>query len=217
VRAWFDASGLQASSLRPYISVLRQVLDFTLGDQPNPARHPSVKLPRKDEEEPNPLGAAHVRSVLDRLAAPYRLAFVTIEQTGMTVGELESLAWGDVDLPGCQFRIARRNVKRQIRARARWVQCPFEDRTAERRVFPTFNGSTFGKVLGRACKQAGIPHYTPHELRHRRLSLWHLQDIPARELAERAGHAKASMSLDVYSHVMLDRTELTRQELETLL
>ena len=25
---------------------------------------------------------------------------------------------------------------------------------------------------------------------------------PARELAERAGHARASMSLDVYSHVM---------------
>jgi hypothetical protein len=26
--------------------------------------------------------------------------------------------------------------------------------------------------------------------------------VPARELAERAGHARASMSLDVYSHVM---------------
>jgi CHAD domain-containing protein len=26
--------------------------------------------------------------------------------------------------------------------------------------------------------------------------------VPARELAERAGHARPSMSLDVYSHVM---------------
>ncbi len=26
--------------------------------------------------------------------------------------------------------------------------------------------------------------------------------VPARELAERTGHARASMSLDVYSHVM---------------
>jgi hypothetical protein len=36
------------------------------------------------------------------------------------------------------------------------------------------------------------------------------------ELAERAGHARASMSLDVYSHVMpLD--ELSQEALETLL
>jgi len=32
-------------------------------------------------------------------------------------------------------------------------------------------------------------------------SLWHQSGVPARELAERAGHARASMSLDVYGHV----------------
>ncbi|MBA3736553.1 MAG: hypothetical protein H0W90_15395 [Actinobacteria bacterium] len=41
-----------------------------------------------------------------------------------------------------------------------------------------------------------------HDLRHRRISLWHQSGVPARELAERAGHARPSMSLDVYSHVM---------------
>jgi integrase len=39
-------------------------------------------------------------------------------------------------------------------------------------------------------------------LRHRRITLWHQSGVPARELAERAGHSKPSMSLDVYSHVM---------------
>jgi hypothetical protein len=34
------------------------------------------------------------------------------------------------------------------------------------------------------------------------ITLWHHQGIPARVLAERAGHSRASMSLDVYSHVM---------------
>jgi integrase len=38
-------------------------------------------------------------------------------------------------------------------------------------------------------------------LRHRRITIW-LSGVPARELAERAGHARPSMSLDVYSHVM---------------
>jgi integrase len=47
-----------------------------------------------------------------------------------------------------------------------------------------------------------IPLYSPHDLRHPRGSLWRASGMPARELAERMGHSKASMSLDVYTHVM---------------
>ena len=44
--------------------------------------------------------------------------------------------------------------------------------------------------------------WVPHDLRRRRLTIWHQSGVPARELAERAGHARPSMSLDMYSHVM---------------
>jgi integrase len=64
-------------------------------------------------------------------------------------------------------------------------------------------------AMYRACNAAGIPNFTPHDLRHRRLSLWHGQGIPAAELAAPAGHSKSSMTLDVYSHVLLDPTEAT--------
>lgn len=57
------------------------------------------------------------------------------------------------------------------------------------------------RAMKRACKAAGIPHYHPHDLRHRRLTLWHGQGVPARELATRAGHSKPSMTLDVYTSV----------------
>ncbi len=57
-------------------------------------------------------------------------------------------------------------------------------------------------AIARACRAAKIPYYSPHGLRHRRGSLWHAGGMPARELAERMGHSKASMSLDVYTHVM---------------
>jgi integrase len=53
------------------------------------------------------------------------------------------------------------------------------------------------------CVREGLPHCTPHQLRHRRISLWHFQGVPARELADRAGHARPSMSLDVYSHLIV--------------
>ena len=80
--------------------------------------------------------------------------------------------------------------------------CPLEDRVPDRKVFQGLNVSTARQAMTRACRLAKIPHYSPHDLRHRRLTIWHESGVPARELAERAGHSKPSMSLDVYTHVM---------------
>ncbi len=80
--------------------------------------------------------------------------------------------------------------------------CPLEDRVPERLVFQGLRVSGARQAMTRACRDAKIPHYSPHDLRHRRLTLWHQSGVPARELAERAGHSKPSMSLDVYTHVM---------------
>ena len=69
-----------------------------------------------------------------------------------------------------------------------------------------YQGLTYSaarQAMGRACKLAKIPTYTLHDLRHRRITLWHQAGVPARELAEWAGHARPSMlSLDAYTHVM---------------
>jgi integrase len=84
-------------------------------------------------------------------------------------------------LPGdCTLRIARPIARSSGGS-------PREPHTAPRR---------------RACRNAKAPHYHPHDLRHRRITIWHQSGVPARELAERPGHARPSMSLDVYSHVM---------------
>jgi integrase len=80
--------------------------------------------------------------------------------------------------------------------------CPLEDRTPERRVFQAVTEASAYQTMTRACQTAGVPHYHPHDLRHRRITIWHQSGVPARELAERAGHSRPSMSLDVYSHVM---------------
>ena len=56
--------------------------------------------------------------------------------------------------------------------------------------------------MGKACVAAGIPHYHPHDLRHRRITLWHGQGIPAREIGERVGQRQISTTLDIYTHVM---------------
>ena len=54
-----------------------------------------------------------------------------------------------------------------------------------------------------ACKAAKIPHYYhPHDLRHRRASLWLAEGVSVKEVQERGGWKRAAVLLDVYSHVM---------------
>jgi integrase len=76
------------------------------------------------------------------------------------------------------------------------VWCPYHAQIPRGRKAAAYQAMT------RACRNAKVPHYHPHDLRHRRITMWHQSGVPARELAERAGHARPSMSLDVYSHVM---------------
>lgn len=207
---WIAAQKLKPSSLRRYFTTHRLILDFA-GVDPNPARDSRVKLPAILQEEPTPPTAKQVLEILERSPVRWRLPLVVLEQTGARVGELASLVWGDVDVAGSQFRLRSAETKSR---RARWVQvpewlmehveqlCPLDDRTAERRVFQGFSADVAKNVMARACRAAGIPHFHPHDLRHRRTSLWHGQGVPAKQLAERIGHSRASLTLDVYSHVM---------------
>lgn len=118
---------------------------------------------------------------------------------------------GDVDGAGLRLRLRKSHTKRD---KARWVYlpewlmdaledlCPNEDRTPERRVFRGVTEASAYQTIVRACKTAGIPHYHPHDLRQRQVTIWHQSGVVARELAERSGHSRASITLDVYSHVM---------------
>ncbi|MCL4836440.1 MAG: site-specific integrase [Thermoanaerobaculia bacterium] len=199
---------LKPASVRRYVTTLRQILDAA-GADPNPAR--TVRLPRIVTEEPQPPTGRQLLAILDHVPARYRLPLILLEQTGIRVGEACSLTWGDVDLAEQRLRLRAARTKTR---RARWVQmpgwvadavadtCPPDDRAAERPVFPGLTGDVAKNAMARACRAAGIPVFSPHDLRHRRGSLWHGQGVPAKELAARLGHARASMSLDVYAHVM---------------
>jgi integrase len=71
-----------------------------------------------------------------------------------------------------------------------------------RHEHPGISEASGYQALTRAYKTARVVHFSPHDLRHRRITIWNQSGVPARELAERAGHARPSMSLVVYSHVM---------------
>jgi integrase len=212
------AANMKPGSVEKWVTTFRLVLDFA-GVDPNPARDRRVKLPGYVREEPVPPTSRQYLAILEQLRpARHRLPVVLIEQTGMRIAEVLELTWGDMDVAGCQARLRRSQTKTKA---ARWVQipewlvsiiaatCPLEDRLADRRVLPGLTEGMVRKAITRACKAAKVPHYHPHDFRHRRASLWHGQGVPAAELAKRLGHARPSMSLDVYSHVMpVDEAEI---------
>jgi len=204
-------TALNPGSMSHYVGTLRQVLDFS-GTEPNPARHRTVKLPRAKREEPTPPTRAEVDAIVANVARQYRLPIRLMEATALRVSEALGLRWGDVDSRNGRLRVSRTRTK-QGTGGQRFVQVPAplmdelealvprEDRTPDRPVF-LVTREALRMAMQRGCTAAGITNHSPHSLRHRRLSLWHAQNVPARELAARAGHSRPSLSLDVYSHVV---------------
>jgi integrase len=72
---------------------------------------------------------------------------------------------------------------------ARWVSpppevfaavvalCPRDDRVPDGPVFGGFGAERFRTAITRACTGAGIASFSPHDFRHRRISLLHAQGL----------------------------------------
>lgn len=221
VQEWINeqAQELTPAVVRDYLGTLRQVVDQA-GVEPNATRHKALRLPSAERPVHTPPSDKHVLAMLDHLPTERRLLFVFLEQTGARLGESLGWTWGDVDIAHSRILSRPEIVKgRRGHRRPRWIQvpewllevlletCPPDDRGADTALFrwPLDVGhprQKVEKVMAKSCVAAGIPHYHPHDLRHRRITLWHGQGIPAREIGERVGQRQVSTTLDVYTHVM---------------
>jgi integrase len=189
-------AGKARETVRKTVTVLAMILDFA-DVTPNPARdRVRVKLPREHRPEISPPTADHVEAVYGLLAPDYRLPLLVLDASGMRVGELVALTWGDIDEPRGRWRVSRAVAKTRY---GRWVTvppllfqavldlCPRDDRHSDRRVFESVNDSRLRMAIQRACVAAGIPLFSPHDLRHRRISLGHLAGIPWARIGEQVG------------------------------
>jgi integrase len=205
--ATLAAKGRKRETIRKAVSALAQTLDFA-GITPNPARdRVQVRLPRGDTEEPQPPTGGHVEAVCRLLPTRYRLPLLVLDATGMRLGELEQLTWGDVDEQRGRWRVSQAVSKT---SRARWVQVPpvifqavtalvaRDDRTPDRRVFQGFGGDRFRTAITRASTAASVPTFSPHDLRHRRISLLHLAGVPWARIGEHVGQRNLAVTANTY-------------------
>jgi integrase len=211
-----ELSSLKRESIRKTLNVLAMVLDHARV-QPNPVRDPLVKLPRGERKEVNPPTAEHVEAVHRLLPTAYKLPLLVLDATGMRIGELEQLTWGDIDEPKERWRVSASVSKSGT---ARWVPVPTvlfkavtalvarDDRVPDRQVFMGFGGDRFRKAITRACTASGIPTFSPHDLRHRRVSLLHLGGMPWARIGELVGHGDVVTTARTYTHVVASEDEL---------
>jgi len=220
--ARLDSEGAKRESIRKVVNAVAMVLDHA-GVAPNPARdRVRIRLPREQRPEIAPPAAAHVLPVHALLPSRYRLPLLVLDATGMRLGELERLAWGDVDEPRERWRVSQAVSKT---GRGRWVQVPpaifdavlelvpREDRTPQRSVFQDFGGDRFRTSIARACTAAGVPAFSPPDLRHRRISLEHLRGVPWARIGELVGQRNLAVTANTYTHVLTDEAELDYAEL----
>jgi integrase len=150
----------------------------------------------------------------------------TLARTGMRLGEALALRWDDFDFAARRIRVARgvsrgvvgapkngrgRNIdmslalrdvlERHLRqAEAAWLQrgqpCPDW-------VFVTSEGTLFdrnnvAKAFRRGLKAAGLPHHSPHDLRHTFASLLLQDGVSLAHVQRMLGHADPRLTATLY-------------------
>jgi integrase len=210
-------------SIRKSVTALAMVLDFA-GVAPNPARdRVHVKLPLEEPEEPEPPSADHVEAVAWLLPVPYLIGLLTLDATGARVGELAAARIGDLDETRRAWLV--RGAVSKTR-RPRWIELPpdlyaavvarlpaREDREPAAPLFAGLTADRLRMAIGRACRDAGVPRFSPHALRHRRISLLHRQGRSWAEIGDLVGQRSRIVTADRYTHALVDYREVDRAKL----
>jgi integrase len=221
--AGLTTAGLSGATVRKTVGVFASVLDVAVKSKRiavNPVR--SVDLPKPSLTRRRYLTTGQVEA-LAAAAGEHRDVVLVLAYTGLRFGELAALRARHVDMLRRRFRVEESVT--EVNGTLVWSapkdhqrrSVPFPVFIAEdlsRRlpagdpdalVFTGWRGSVLRtKGMRRswfdaAAVAAGVPGLTPHELRHTAASLAVSAGASVLALQRMLGHAKPSMTLDVYS------------------
>jgi integrase len=210
-------AGRKRETIRKSVKYLAAVLEEN-GIEPNPARDKRIRLPRAEPAELEPPSSEHVEAVVRLLAPAYRLPLLWLDWSGARVASVETALVGDYDVHARRVRLRASTTKTRA---ALWVDLPDpladaiettlpprDDRDVAARLFPGVTADRLRTAIARACKAAGVPVFSPHDLRHRRISLLHRQGRTWAEIGRLVGQRKLSITADTYTHVLSDGREI---------
>ena len=216
--ARLHAAGYKRETIRKAVTHVACVFDFA-GIEPNPVRDRlRVRLPRGEVREPEPPSAEQVEAVYRLLPSKHRLGLLWLDWSGARVSSIDTVKIGDYDEPRRRVRLRAAASKT---GRALWVELPDvlaeaiertlpprEDRDPEARLFSSSGADSIRTSIAKACRSAGVPLWSPHDLRHRRISLLHRQGRTWAEIGALVGQRSLKVTSDTYTHVLIDGSEL---------
>jgi integrase len=201
-------AGSARETIRKSVTAIAMTLDYA-GITPNPARdRVHVRLPHEEAEEVESPSAEHVEAIARLLVPAYRFALVVLDATGCRVGELEAARVGDLDESQRAWLVRAAVSKTR---RPRWVTLPDDlgaallgrlpprdDRDPNAPLFGEATADRLRTAIARACTAAGVPHFSPHAFRHRRISLLHKRGVSWAEIGELVGQRSRAVTADTY-------------------
>jgi integrase len=250
--AMLRAKGLKLNTVRGISRTLSVVLSQAVEDEKLPA-NPALRLGRylRRGDEPEtviqPLTspeAARLVAVADAEFARWHPWLLCALRTGMRLGELLALQWGDIDWQG-HFLVVQRNIVRGILTSPKSHQRRRVDMTPQleaallvwrralrRRwlkkgepmpgwVFPSLEGTALEErnartAFARVLEKAKLRQIRIHDLRHTYATLLLQAGAPITYVSQQLGHRDASITLRVYAHWLPDASRREADRLDTL-
>ncbi len=223
--------GKARESIRKTLTAVAMVLDFA-GIDPNPARNRIiVRLPRDESDEIEPPDATAIEAIAHKLTVPYLIGLAVLDVSGWRVGVVGQATVGDLDAENDRWLVRAAINKTKTSA---WgylsdemvpcsdlvdtvlLQLPSpEDRDPKDLLFPEIgaDGARLRTAITRACRDAGVPAFSPHDLRHRRISLLHRQGVDWARIGQRVGQRNLATTANRYTHALIDPREVNWSEM----
>jgi integrase len=224
------AAGYAPHSVHNYWAALHLVLGHAVRHGVIPG-NPADRLTSSERPKPGAgrrrfLSRPEMEQLLGAAPTRYRTAIACALFSGLRLGELLGLTWGDVDFHAevlhIRHQMARDGKRRQLKTAAarrdvilmaplarelRMLRLASHHSADGDLVFCAASGGTLGhrniaqRGLNKATKSAGLEGVTFHVLRHTFASILISQGHDPVFVSRQLGHANAAITLKVYAHL----------------
>lgn len=234
---------LAPSTIKVVMNTVRAVFRAAVRDRviaTNPCE--GLVLPERPRVQVHPLDLEVVQRIVAAFPDEYRAAVVVAAGCGLRQGEVLGLERGHIDFLRRTLRVEQqvqqdpggvgRVCPPKTRSSYRTIPLPqvvVDELAAHLARYPRdgllFTAATGGPVIRTrfndsawrpAVKAAGVTGVTFHDLRHFYASVLIRAGLSVRVVADRLGHADASLTLNVYAHLWPDEEDRTRSAVDAL-